>query len=76
MMDIGSRPTFGGSHLSLEVNIIGFHGNLYDKQVKVQFISRVRDNRKFDSTDSLAEQLRKDQEYIIDILNKDIKLNQ
>ena len=76
MMDIGSRPTFGGSQLSLEVNIIGFHGNLYDKQVKVQFVSRVRDNRKFDSTDSLAEQLRKDQEYIIDILNKDIKLNQ
>lgn len=76
MMDIGSRPTFGGSQLSLEVNIIGFHGNLYDKQVKVQFVSRVRDNRKFDSTDSLAEQLRKDQEYIIDKLNKDIKLNQ
>ena len=76
MMDIGSRPTFGGSRLSLEVNIIGFHGNLYDKHVKVQFVSRVRDNRKFDSADSLAEQLRKDQEYIMKKLHKDNKRNQ
>lgn len=71
MMDIGSRPTFGGSRLSLEVNIIGFHGNLYGKRLKVQFVSRVRDNRKFDSAESLAEQLRKDQDYIIKKLNKE-----
>ncbi len=76
MMDIGSRPTFGGSRLSLEVNIIGFHGNLYDKQVKVQFVSRVRDNRKFDSTDNLAKQLREDQEHVLKKLNKDTKRNQ
>lgn len=76
MMDIGSRPTFGGGQLSLEVNIIGFHGNLYDKQVKVRFVGRVRDNRKFDSADSLAEQLRKDQEYIIKKLNKEGKEKQ
>lgn len=76
MMDIGSRPTFGGGLLSLEVNIIGFRGNLYDKQVKVQFVSRVRDNRKFDSVDSLAGQLRKDQEQIIKKLNDEIKRNQ
>lgn len=76
MMDIGSRPTFGGSRLSLEVNIIGFHGNLYGKRVKVQFVSRVRDNHKFDSAESLAEQLRKDQEHIIKKLYKDIKQNQ
>lgn len=75
MMDIGSRPTFGGSRLSLEVNIIGFHGNLYDKCVKVQFVSRVRDNRKFDSVDSLAEQLRKDQELVMKKLYKDNKRN-
>ncbi len=75
MMDIGSRPTFGGSRLSLEVNIIGFHGNLYDKSVKVQFMSRVRDNRKFDSVDSLAEQLRKDQELVMKKLYKDNKRN-
>lgn len=75
MMDIGSRPTFGGSRLSLEVNIIGFHGNLYDKSVKVQFVSRVRDNRKFDSVDSLAEQLRKDQELVMKKLYKDNKRN-
>ena len=75
MMDIGSRPTFGGSTLSLEVNIVGFHGNLYGKQLKVQFASRVRDNRKFDSPESLAEQLREDQEHIIKILNKVTKQN-
>ncbi len=75
MMDIGSRPTFGGSRLSLEVNIIGFHGNLYGKRLKVQFVSRVRDNRKFDSAESLAEQLRKDQDYIIKKLNKEKQEN-
>ena len=42
----------------------------------MRFVSRVRDNRKFDSADSLAEQLRKDQEYIIKKLNKESKEKQ
>lgn len=75
MMDIGTRPTFGGSSLTLEVNIIGFNGNIYGKHLRVWFISRVRDNHKFDNVESLAKQLRKDQEYIIKKLNKDTKQN-
>lgn len=69
MMDIGTRPTYGGTKLSLEVNIFNFHGCLYDKPLSVQFIKRVRDDIKFDSIEALAAQIQKDKEAITKIFD-------
>jgi len=70
MMNIGVRPTFQGQTQTLEVNILNFEGNLYGQTVLVSFIKRLREERKFDSPEALAEQLRKDEDQVIHILLK------
>jgi riboflavin kinase/FMN adenylyltransferase len=69
MMDIGTRPTYGGTKLSLETNIFNFHGCLYGKPLSVQFIKRIRDDIKFDSIEALAAQIQKDKEAITKIFD-------
>lgn len=61
MMNIGTRPTFDGSHQTLEVNIFDFDEDLYGKSLRVEFISRLREEHRFDSMEALREQLRKDE---------------
>lgn len=62
MMNIGTRPTFNGSDVTLEVNIFDFEGDLYGQSVTVSFVSRLRSERKFSSAEQLAKQLNKDRE--------------
>lgn len=64
MMNIGHRPTFNGTSTSMEVNLFNFSGNLYGQELLVSFISKIRDERKFDSIDALAEQLQHDKVQI------------
>lgn len=60
MMNIGHRPTFNGTSTSMEVNLFNFSGDLYGQELLVSFISKIRDEHKFDSIDALAEQLQHD----------------
>ena len=64
MMNIGHRPTFNGRTTSMEVNLFNFTGDLYGQELLVSFISKIRDERKFDSIDALAEQLQHDKVQI------------
>lgn len=64
MMNIGHRPTFNGRTTSMEVNLFNFSGDLYGQELFVSFISKIRDERKFDSIDALAEQLQHDKVQI------------
>ena len=68
MMNIGMRPTFDGHRQTLEVNILGFDGNLYGQTVQVAFVERLRDERKFDSPEALAAQLEQDRDRVNEIL--------
>ena len=68
MMNIGMRPTFDGHHQTLEVNILGFDGDLYGQTVEVTFVERLRDERKFDSPEALAAQLEQDRDRVNEIL--------
>ncbi len=60
MMNIGYQPTFDGTELHLEVNILDWSGDLYDREVRVEFVERIRNEKKFDSIGGLIEQLNKD----------------
>lgn len=60
MMNIGSRPTFGGDHMTLETHIFHFDGNLYGQSLTIRFIERLRAERKFDSREALVAQLAAD----------------
>ena len=70
MMNIGTRPTFHGRRQTLEVNIIGFEGNLYGKTVGVEFVRRLRNEQYFASPEALKAQLEEDRQRVIQLLNK------
>jgi len=60
MMNIGTRPTFGRHVQTLEAHLLHYSGNLYDQHLTVDFISKLREERHFDSPEALQEQLKKD----------------
>lgn len=70
MMNIGTRPTFDGQKQTLEVNIFDFEGDLYGKQIYVQFVERLRDERRFDSPEALKAQLEEDKKQTLEILDR------
>ena len=70
MMNIGSRPTFGGTHQTLEVHILHFADNVYNQQLTVSFISRLRSEMKFENREALMNQLETDAYQAEKILNQ------
>lgn len=61
--NIGYNPTVDGKKLSIETHILDFEKSIYDEQVKVYFISKIRDEKKFNSIEELKEQLESDKKY-------------
>ena len=65
MLNIGIRPTVVSTDVvNLEVHILDFHHDIYDKSITVRFIERVRDEQKFESVDALKEQLKNDEKVV------------
>lgn len=61
MMNIGERPTFDGAGVTLEVHIFDFNSDIYGKEIQVQFVSHLRDEKEFAGIDELKEQLKEDE---------------
>ncbi|MBO5181166.1 MAG: bifunctional riboflavin kinase/FAD synthetase [Paraprevotella sp.] len=62
MLNVGFRPTLdNGSQTSIEVNIFDFIGDLYGKRLKVEFVSRLRPEHRFDNLQALQQQLAEDE---------------
>ena len=57
---IGSRPTFSGKEIFLEINIFGLNKNLYNKKLRVYFLKFLRGDKKFSNSEQLIEQMKKD----------------
>ena len=61
MANIGVRPTVSdGEHVNVESHLIGFSGNLYGQQVRVEFCKFLRPEVKFEDNEELARQIRRD----------------
>jgi riboflavin kinase / FMN adenylyltransferase len=60
VVNVGFRPTFGETELAVEAHVLDFAGDLYDKQVTLTFIRRLREERKFPSVEALKEQIALD----------------
>jgi riboflavin kinase / FMN adenylyltransferase len=58
----GTRPTVDDGPPLLEVHLLDFDGDLYGREMQVEFVERIRDERKFDSLPSLAAEMRRDKE--------------
>ena len=70
MLNIGSRPTVNNDpeHKTIEVHLIDFEENIYSEQIRVQFVDRLRDERKFSNIDALKQQLLADRENALQVL--------
>ena len=58
---IGCHPTFGGEERQLEIHLLDFAGDLYEVRMTVQFIARLREEKKFPSAQVLQRQLCADE---------------
>ncbi|HAA84030.1 MAG: Riboflavin biosynthesis protein RibF [Thermodesulfobacterium sp. 37_54] len=67
-MNIGVKPTFEQKELTVEVHLLGFNQELYGKQLKVEFVKKIRPERKFGSIEELKAQISKDCRLIDTIL--------
>ncbi len=61
MLNLGPRPTFGDSATSLEAHLFDANGNFYGSHVRIDFVARLRETRKFASGELLAAQLHNDE---------------
>jgi riboflavin kinase/FMN adenylyltransferase len=69
MLYIGQRPTVGGVHQTIEVNIFDFNKTIYGETLSVQFISNIRQDIKFNDLEALKAQLILDREAALLRLN-------
>lgn len=65
---VGTRPTFDGAKQILEVHIFDFDEDIYGRYIHVDFIERLRDERRFASADALVEQMHRDSQQARDVL--------
>lgn len=69
VMNIGLRPTFKETKIVLsEVHILNFNEDIYGKQIRVEFIARIRDEKKFGSKEELIKQIEIDKQKISKLL--------
>jgi riboflavin kinase / FMN adenylyltransferase len=57
---VGLNPTFGAGPRTIESHILNFHEDIYGAHVKLAFVKKIRDEKKFASTDELVNQIRGD----------------
>lgn len=72
MVNIGTRPTFEGTssqsdHTTIEAHIIDYKEDLYGKKLRLEFIDRLRDEKKFKSVEALRQQLTLDKKAVLDL---------
>jgi riboflavin kinase/FMN adenylyltransferase len=61
MLNLGWRPTFQGRDLRCEAHLFDFTGDLYGKEVRVDFLHRLRGEQQFQGIDALVAQLKADE---------------
>jgi len=71
MTNIGTRPTFeSGETLAVETHIMGFDQDLYGTRLRLGFVQRLRDERKFESVDALKAQIDADRRQASDLFGR------
>ena len=67
MLNVGTRPTVNSNvdHRSIEVNIFDFSEDIYNREISVNFVERIRNEVKFETIERLKEQLIKDKASVL-----------
>ena len=69
MTNIGTNPTFGDNRRAVEVYIVDYRGDLYDHELQLEFVERLREERRFDSVEELKKQVAEDVKRGVAILS-------
>jgi riboflavin kinase / FMN adenylyltransferase len=69
MVNLGTRPTFGGRRFQIEVHIFNFEQDIYGDELTVRFVQRIRSERRFDTAQKLTDQLFVDMKKIRECLD-------
>lgn len=69
MMNIGFRPTISGENQTIETHFFNFNEDLYGKTIQIEVISFLRNEQKFESVAALQQQLKKDKENSLELMN-------
>jgi len=72
-LNVGRRPTFYDSAKTplVEAHLIGFDGDLYGEELRIEFVEFLRSERKFSGLEALAEQLQRDVDLAQRVLSVD-----
>nr|MDJ0752421.1 riboflavin kinase [Ardenticatenaceae bacterium] len=62
------RPTVDGQNLRVEPHLLDFDGDLYGQEITLEFIARIRPEKKFDGLDHLKAQISKDVALVREII--------
>ena len=68
MMNIGTNPTVNGKTRSIEVHFFNFNKDIYNSELKIEFLKRLRSEEKFKNLEALKTQLKKDMENASDYI--------
>jgi riboflavin kinase/FMN adenylyltransferase len=71
--NIGTRPTFGEGKRMLETHLLDYKGNLYGKEIRLEFVRKLRDEKRFVSSEELKTQIEEDVRTVKALLAKDLK---
>lgn len=63
MMNIGINPTVGGTEKTIETHFFDLDHNLYGKYITIELLTRIRDEKKFDSVESLKRAMKQDEAF-------------
>ena len=69
MMNIGKKPTLNSKIRTLEIHLLDFDQYIYNKQIKIKFVKRIRDEIAFSELIELKKQLEKDRKLITALLS-------
>ena len=70
MSNVGCNPSVGGNERRVESHLLGFEGDLYDREIEITLLERLRDERHFSDLEELREQLECDKQQILDTIDK------
>jgi riboflavin kinase/FMN adenylyltransferase len=57
---LGTRPTVDGTQALLEAHVFDFNGDLYGREIEVEFVAKLRDEERFATLDALTTQMHRD----------------
>jgi riboflavin kinase/FMN adenylyltransferase len=63
-INLGPNPTFAEQAQKFEAHLLNYQGDLYGRQIDIEFLDRLRDTRPFANVDDLRTQLTRDMEQV------------